>query len=311
METDAHLIVTQLKQVGTVQTERCITFILVVYTYLAIQSVEMLIIQTLMLLMQMHFYKEDERRMITRMEISVMMGFTFNLMVVTGTVKRILLTSFVLIQLFQTSILFVLNEFVLEKITNSPMNVLMEMLLQMMDAQIVLLIVGISAMKVTHKQKMFVRKYVGMDLTLKTMNVMMETTIVGMVVLNFVRLNLVGTALEVEESDHLLVLFLVLTFAWNFAETEGILECMNVMMEIMRMETVVMKIAELNGDGNATMEVQFKKIPAMKNVEMDLISSNILVTMEMCSSLMGVMSCVILSLDGPVQVVIIITQTSV
>ena len=77
------------------------------------------------------------------------------------------------------------------------------------------------------------------------------------------------------------------------------------------METAVMKIAELNGDGNATMEVLFKKIPALKNVEMDLISFNIPVTMEMCSFLMGVMSCVILSLDGLVQVVIIITQTSV
>lgn len=164
METDAHLIVTQLKQVGIVQTEQCITFILEVCIYLVIRSVEMHIIQTLMLLMQMHFYKEVEQLMITKMEISVMMDFTFSLMVVIGTVKKILQTLFVLMEHFQTSILFVLNEFVQEKITNLPMNVLMEMLLQMMDVQIVSLIVGISAMKVTHKQKMFVKRSAVMDL---------------------------------------------------------------------------------------------------------------------------------------------------
>lgn len=81
---------------------------------------------------------------------------------------------------------------------------------------------------------------------------------------------------------HLLVQSFQLIFAWNFVETEETLECTNVMTEITKTETDVMKIAELNGAGNATMEVQFKKTLVLKFVEMDLTSFNILVTMEMC-----------------------------
>lgn len=65
-------------------------------------------------------------------------------------------------------------------------------------------------------------------------------------------------------------------------ETAETLECTNVTMEIMRMGTDVMKTAELNGVGNATMEVQSKEILAMRNVGTDLTFSNTLVTMEMC-----------------------------
>ena len=76
-----------------------------------------------------------------------MMVCTFNLTDVIETVKRISLILFVLILLYQTSIQFVLKEFVQEETISLLMNVMMEMLLQMMDARVVLLTVAINVMK--------------------------------------------------------------------------------------------------------------------------------------------------------------------
>lgn len=129
---------------------------------------------------------------------------------------------------------------------------------------------------------MFVKRFVETDLISRTMNVTMETITAGMDVLNYVELNQDGIVLEEEGLDHLLAQFSLLTFVWSFAEMEETLECMNVMMGTTKMETDVMKTVELNGAGNATMEVQFKKTPVLKNVEMDLISFNILVMTVMC-----------------------------
>ena len=143
-------------------------------------------------------------------------------------------------------------------------------------------IAATNVMREILKQKMFVKKSVETDLILKTMNAMTETTTAGMDVLSFARWSLDGTVQEDEELVHLLARFLVWTFAWSFAATAETLECMNVMMGTMKTGTVVMRIVELNGVGNVTTEVQFKKTPVMRNAATDLTFSNILVTTEMC-----------------------------
>lgn len=67
----------------------------------------------------------------------------------------------------------------------------------------------------------------------------------------------------------------------RFVETERILELMNVTMAIFETETVVMINVKLSLVMNATMGTQRMPIHVMKSVEMDLISLNGLVTMEM------------------------------
>ena len=67
----------------------------------------------------------------------------------------------------------------------------------------------------------------------------------------------------------------------RFVETERILELMNVTMAIFETETVVMINVKLSLVMNATMETQRMPIHVMKSVEMDLISLNGPVTMEM------------------------------
>jgi len=83
--------------------------------------------------------------MITKMVIFAMTGFTFSSMDVIEIAKLTLLISYVLIQHYQISTLFVLKKLAQEMTTNLQMNALMEMQLQMTDVQLVSLIVVTNA----------------------------------------------------------------------------------------------------------------------------------------------------------------------
>jgi len=105
-----------------------------------------------------------------------MMGSTSSLMDVTEIAKLTLQISLVSTEPCLTSIQFAQRKFVLEEIINLLMNALMEMLFPMMDALTVLLIADISVMREILSLMMFAKRFVGTDLTLRTMNVTTEIT---------------------------------------------------------------------------------------------------------------------------------------
>lgn len=80
------------------------------------------------------------------------------------------------------------------------MNVMMETLWQMMDAQTVSSTAGINVMRETPLQMTSVKKSAETALTSKTMNVTMETTTREMAAPNSAKLSLAGTAQGVEGS---------------------------------------------------------------------------------------------------------------
>lgn len=73
----------------------------------------------------------------------------------------------------------------------------------------------------------------------------------------------------------------ILTFARKYVVMEEILELMNVMMAICKMEMDAQVLAQQNQDTIATMEIQTMQTPVEKYVETALTFSSIPAMMEM------------------------------